>query len=52
MAVKPVDEKSEDARRDDGLRRLLKMKPKRHQDMKLGKPRNRKKVERAKDAVR
>jgi len=49
MLPNPVDEhgekqKSADQRRDDGLRHLLKMKPKRHEDMKLGKPRNRKQI--------
>jgi hypothetical protein len=30
----------DDQRRDEGLVALMKMKPKRHGDMKLGKPRN------------
>jgi hypothetical protein len=45
-------EKSEDDRRDDGLRRLMKMKPKRHEDMKLGKPRNPQQKKAAKKLVR
>lgn len=37
----PVDNGDpENAARDDGLRALLRMKPRRHEDMKLGKPRN------------
>jgi hypothetical protein len=42
MAGQPVeDEEAADARRDKGLVSLMKMKPKRHDAMKLGKPRNR-----------
>jgi hypothetical protein len=32
--------KSDDQRRDEGLLRMLKMRPKRNKDLKLGKPRN------------
>jgi hypothetical protein len=35
-----MGEKSPDERRDEGLLKMLRMKPKRHDDMKLGKPRN------------
>jgi hypothetical protein len=45
MAPHPVDErgeKSADALRDEGLLRMLRMKPKRHEDMKVGKPRKKK----------
>jgi hypothetical protein len=35
------DRKPDDERRDEGLVALMKMKPKRHDEMKLGKPRNR-----------
>jgi hypothetical protein len=45
MSGKQVDSHPQDApddqRRDEGLVALMKMKPKRHEDMKLGKPRNR-----------
>ena len=33
-------EKSEDSRRDDGLLRMLKMRPKTNRELRLGKPRN------------
>jgi hypothetical protein len=35
-----ADEKSGDVRRDEGLLRMLKMRPKTNQDLKLGRPRN------------
>jgi hypothetical protein len=35
----PIDPE-EDRRRDDGLLRMLKMRPKNNEDLKLGKPRN------------
>jgi hypothetical protein len=48
----PVDTRenalSDDERRDEGLRRMLKTKPKRHEDMKLGKPRNQRKKSKGK----
>jgi hypothetical protein len=39
---------AEEVRRDEGLRALLRMKPKRHEEMKLGKPRNPRKKAKAK----
>jgi hypothetical protein len=35
-----TDEKSVDERRDEGLLRMLKMRPKKNQELKLGRPRN------------
>jgi hypothetical protein len=35
-----VDKSEDDERRDEGLLRMLKAKPKQNKDLKLGKPRN------------
>jgi hypothetical protein len=35
-----VDKSDDDKRRDEGLLRMLKTKPKQNKDLKLGKPRN------------
>jgi hypothetical protein len=35
-----VDKSDDDKRRDEGLLRMLKAKPKQNKDLKLGKPRN------------
>jgi hypothetical protein len=41
MAVENVPaDKSADQRRDEGLLRMLKTRPKRNEELKLGKPRN------------